>query len=306
MTELIARTRIALSLKPDFTEGRWEWSLAGEGFTLTGSVPARDREDAVLLALGASYDSLRDRGPVQLVVSLPASARLWAYAGDVAAHFAGVTLVPFKDTDTELRATAMKALNAQPLTAPAVPMQRVPDGPLTVATDGSASRGRIGWGWVTDDGRHDCGSATPTVKACTRRIQPAYAELRAISEAIAALPGRDLVIRSDCQPAVTLVRDWIAGVDRMPFGYDATHHDADRRGGLRWMQKQVRAEAHRIDIGWVRGHAGDPLNEAADSLAKLARRATEGTWGFAPADVPERARAIADAFVGHHQPAAAA
>ena len=34
--------RIALSLKPDFTAGRWDWSLAGEGFSLTGSVEAQE------------------------------------------------------------------------------------------------------------------------------------------------------------------------------------------------------------------------------------------------------------------------
>ena len=75
------------------------------------------------------------------------------------------------------------------------------------------------------------------------------------------------------------------------------------------MQEQVRKEAPRLDIGWVRGHAGDALNEGADSLAKLARRAAEGTWGFGPDDVPARARAIADAFAGpdsHSQPATAA
>ena len=63
------------------------------------------------------------------------------------------------------------------------------------------------------------------------------------------------------------------------------------------------ARRHRIDIGWVRGHAGDPLNEGADSLAKLARRAAEGTWGFTADDVPGRAREIADAFATAHQTA---
>ena len=40
---------------------------------------------------------LRARGPVQLVVSLPPTARLWAYADEVSTHFAGVTLVPYTD-----------------------------------------------------------------------------------------------------------------------------------------------------------------------------------------------------------------
>ena len=67
------------------------------------------------------------------------------------------------------------------------------------------------------------------------------------------------------------------------------------------MQEQVRREAHRIEFGWVRGHVGDSLNEGADSLAKLARRATEGTWGFTPADVPTRAQSIAEVFATDHR-----
>ena len=79
-----------------------------------------------------------------------------------------------------------------------------------------------------------------------------------------------------------------AAATELPDGYVATHHTAVKRGGLLWMQEQVRTEAPRLDIGWVRGHAGDPLNEGADSLAKLARRAAEGTWGFTADDVPQR------------------
>ena len=87
------------------------------------------------------------------------------------------------------------------------------------------------------------------------------------------------------------------GGDRLPAGYSATHYTAAvRRSGLLWMQQQVLREAHRIDICWVQGHVGDALNEGADSLAKLARRAAEGTWGYAADDVPDRAKAIAEAF----------
>lgn len=92
----------------------------------------------------------------------------------------------------------------------------------------------------------------------------------------------------------------------MPDGYDVTHHTAATRGGLVWMQEQVRREARRIDLGWVRGHAGDALNEGADSLAKLGRRASEGTWGYTHDDVPARAQAIAAAFATDHSRQAAA
>ena len=54
------------------------------------------------------------------------------------------------------------------------------------------------------------------------------------------------------------------GADRLPVGYVATHHTATKKGGLIWMQEQVRREAHRIEFGWVRAHVGDSLNEGAD------------------------------------------
>jgi ribonuclease HI len=287
--------RIALSLKPDFASGRWAWSLMGECFGSTGTVRAQGREDAVLCALAAAYPALRTRVPADVVVSLPPTARLWSFVVEVEVHFSGVSLVPCTDADAPLRAAAMRMLSpVQPVVAP-------PTGSLTVATDGSATRGRIGWGWLAEDGRHGHGTEAPSTRLCVRRKHPVLAELRAISEAITALPHRDLVVRTDCRPAISLVEEWMGGGDRVPDGYVATHHTAVKRGGLLWMQEQVRTQAPRLDIGWVRGHAGDPLNEGADSLAKLARRAAEGTWGFTAADVPRRAREIAAAFTTAHQ-----
>jgi ribonuclease HI len=295
--------RIALSLKPDLASGRWQWSLAGEGFSATGAVDARDREDAVICALGAAYGELAVCGPVSVVVALVESARLWSFTEELEALFSGVTLTPYTDADHALRAAALAALEP----APAVPTQRDPLPALSVATDGSASRGRVGWGWLASDGQHDLGSKKPAKEECDRRGHVVLAELRAISEAIAALPGRPLKIRSDSKVAIGLVREWMQGSDRLPGWYAAAHYSATRRGGLPWMQQQVRKEAHRIDICWVRGHAGDALNEGADSLAKLARRAPEGTCGFTTDDVPARAKAIADAFAPErHQLATAA
>lgn len=283
--------RIALSLKPDFTNDRWGWSLAGTGVSLTGSVEAHDREDAVVCVLAAAHADLLAGGPATVVLSLAENARLWSFTADLERHFCGVTLTPYTEADRDLRDAAIAALKPAP-----PPQAETPLSALTVATDGSAHRGRIGWGWLAHDGQHGQGTARPPREECGRRGHVLLAELRAISAAISALPHRPLEIRSDSKAAIALVHEWARGGDRLPSGYAATHHLASRRGGLLWMQEQVRTHQHRIDIAWVRGHVGDSLNEGADSLAKLARRASEGTWGFTAADVDRRAQEIADAF----------
>ena len=42
-----------------------------------------------------------------------------------------------------------------------------------------------------------------------------------------------------------------------------------------WRRVLDAAERHEIDWRWVRGHAGDAMNERADRLATAARRALE-------------------------------
>jgi ribonuclease HI len=292
MTETRQAARVALSLKPVAGTNRWCWSLAGEGINCTGTVSARDREDAVVCSIAAAYADLTADGPVDIVVSLPVRARLWALSQELADVFAGVTVRPFTDADAALRVAAIRAL--EPTAAVAV--DEGPRPGLTVATDGSAAHRRIGWGWLAVDGQHGYGSASPSRRSCATHSLAVLAELRGISAAIDGVPGRDLLILTDSRAAITLVREWIAGGDRVPPGYPTTQLGASAMGGLLRIQKQVRRDAHRIDIRWVRGHAGDPLNEGADSLAKLARRHAEGTWGFTAEEIPGRARSIAEAF----------
>lgn len=284
--------RIALSLRPELGTGRWGWSLAGEGFSRTGSVSARDREDAAVCSIAAAYVDLRSLGPVEVVVSLPVRARLWALSHELSGVFVGVTVVPYDDADVALRLRAMQAL--EPESAVDARTRKLP--PLTVATDGSAAHRRIGWGWLAGDGRHGYGAAAPSRRSCTARTLPVLAELRGISAAVQGLPGLELTIHTDSRAAMHLIRSWIAGEDRLPPGYTAGPHAASVNGGLIHIRDQMRREAHRIDIRWIRGHDGDPLNEGADSLAKLARRHAEGRWGLTDDEIPTRAASIATAF----------
>jgi ribonuclease HI len=40
-----------------------------------------------------------------------------------------------------------------------------------------------------------------------------------------------------------------------------------------WQRLLAAAKPHEVDWKWVRGHAGDPMNERADQLATAARQA---------------------------------
>jgi ribonuclease HI len=43
-----------------------------------------------------------------------------------------------------------------------------------------------------------------------------------------------------------------------------------------WQRLLAAAAPHEVDWRWVRGHAGDPMNERADKLATAARQAIHG------------------------------
>ncbi|WP_142062301.1 RNase H family protein [Pseudarthrobacter sp. B4EP4b] len=86
-----------------------------------------------------------------------------------------------------------------------------------------------------------------------------WAELKAIHAAITHHPGKDLLVLSDSQGAVAFA--------------NGTAIPAQAR--MRRLAAQIQAlRADRaIEITWVRAHNGHPLNEAADAMARHARRA---------------------------------
>lgn len=282
--------RMALTVKPRFGEGDWVWAAAGESVVRQGAVPATNREDAVLQALAVLHRSRAARTELTVLVSLASTARLWDYTGDIAAAFPGLVVERCTDAERQLLAKAMQTLDA--------PGELRPRdlSPLVVATDGSAHRGHLGWGWLAEDGQHDLGSLTPARTVCRPTTLPVLAELRAICAVLTAQPDRPLIIRTDCQRAIRLITDWAKGRDRVPAGYTANTHTSAAKGGVAWMQQVIRGNAHRFELEWVRGHAGDPLNEGADSLAKLARRRLEPLWGITAQEVPSRAASIATTF----------
>ncbi|MDR7311839.1 ribonuclease HI [Nocardioides luteus] len=274
---------------------KWDWVLTGPQLQSAGSLGARGIEDAIIAAVGAAYDSLERLAPVQVVVALPSNSRFWMLTDEIAAAFPGITVVPFvEEQDAAIRADAVEALAIH---------RTGPLPPLVVATDGSAHRGFIGWGWLAGDGQHGFGRQAPNARIRDPHSLVVLAELQAIAEAVRALPHRTLTIRTDSRVALALIEDWLRGELSMPKGYE-TEHRAEL-AGLNRMHDDLCRESGRLSFEWVRGHVGEALNEGADSLAKLARRFAEGTWGLTAEEIPGRARAIAETFSGPMAPRSA-
>ena len=131
------------------------------------------------------------------------------------------------------------------------------------------------------------------------------AELRAIDDAVRKVPGRRLNIFCDNSYAVSMARKWMDGQQILPEGY-RTERAAGKTAGLLIAQRRLHLNRARIDIRWTRSHQGEPLNEGADALARLASRYIRGDSGLSPTEYRRRARGLAEAFAAEfcasHEP----
>lgn len=176
------------------------------------------------------------------------------------------------------------------------------DVPMTwVATDGSVQGSYTGWGWLASTGdygldgfRHYTGQIGAEVVLIS--------ELRAIAAAVRALENRRLTIWVDSKSAVAMVKRWMAGDVVLPKGYTAQRRQgriAGRMGkpaGLVLAQEMIRASRSRLTVEWTPGHRGEPLNEGADALARLACRSAAAGTTVAAGDNERRANGLAEAF----------
>lgn len=80
-----------------------------------------------------------------------------------------------------------------------------------------------------------------------------------------------ITIRTDSQLVVKGMNDWIAGWQAK--GWKGANKKPIANRDL-WEQILVLAESKNITWQWVKGHAGDPLNEKVDGLAEAAARRT--------------------------------
>jgi ribonuclease HI len=149
-------------------------------------------------------------------------------------------------------------------------------GPLVAATDAGYKAKTAGMAFVVSDGRWGLRRWVRTP-----RLDPTgpsavlIAELRAVAYLCESPHGRlpdELLM--DSASAIKYLRIWQAGdVSRMPPGYSLRQRWGHPTGEPTLVRlARIMANNSGIVIAHVYSHTGHPLNEAADSLASIARR----------------------------------
>jgi len=137
---------------------------------------------------------------------------------------------------------------------------------ITAAADGSAlgNPGPNGWAWYIDDDNWAAGGSPHGTNN--------QGELRAVLELLRATAGTDekLLIECDSRYVIDSVTKWMPGWKRRGWrksdGGPVLNRDL-----LEGIDEAIRGRD--VEFSWVKGHAGHPLNEAADERANAAAKA---------------------------------
>lgn len=138
---------------------------------------------------------------------------------------------------------------------------------ITAAADGSAlgNPGPNGWAWYIDDENWAAGGSPHGTNN--------QGELRAVLELLQATvgaAGEKLVIECDSRYVIDSVTKWMPGWKRKGWrksdGGPVLNRDL-----LEGIDEALRGRD--VSFTWVKGHAGHPLNEAADQRANAAATA---------------------------------
>ncbi|MEV7632984.1 ribonuclease H [Microbacterium sp. NPDC089318] len=137
---------------------------------------------------------------------------------------------------------------------------------ITAAADGSAlgNPGPNGWAWYIDDDRWAAGGSPHGTNN--------QGELQAVLELLRATAGVDekIVIECDSRYVIDSVTKWMPGWKRRGWR-KADGAPVLNRDLLEGIDEAMRGRD--VEFSWVKGHAGHPLNEAADERANAAAKA---------------------------------
>ncbi|WP_210650079.1 ribonuclease HI family protein [Nocardioides sp. SYSU D00065] len=157
---------------------------------------------------------------------------------------------------------------------------------IIAAADGSAlgNPGPAGWAWYVDD---DCWASGGWPHGTNN-----MGELMAVLDLLQQTAHLDDELRVYCDSTyvINTVTKWMAGWKRRGWrkGDGKPVMNVELVKGL-----DAAMQGRRVDFVWVKGHAGHPLNEAADRLANAAAVA------FREGRSPEPGPGMPDSTVAH-------
>ncbi|MGB3485880.1 MAG: RNase H family protein [Mycobacterium sp.] len=271
-----------------WAQGEFHFHAVDGTQSWAGTIDTPNPDAAVVEALSRIIPGDSQRARTRVLVRLPPSCETLRETATLAALVPGVSIDATADADHPLMRAAAVGLADDLLPTPPIDPT-----PLVVATDGSVRGTVTGLGWLASSGVYGLRRFRHS-RAQVGRSVALIAELRAIDEAVRKLPSRHLTILTDSLGALDMVRRWTVGDDVLPAGYTT-----ERRSGVAGLvkaQRRIRAHQHRIDVQWVKGHQGHPLNEGANALARLASGNARRGGGLTRAGYRQRAAGMAEAF----------
>lgn len=138
---------------------------------------------------------------------------------------------------------------------------------VKIYTDGSCSAGAGGWAAIIQATNYHyelCGGATQTTSL--------RMELTAIVSALQSLRTPcSVIVYTDCQFIANILssgklHSWKERGWRCTTGDEVTNADL-------WKVLFELTQYHTVELTWVKGHSGHPLNDRCDKLAKAQMRA---------------------------------
>lgn len=135
---------------------------------------------------------------------------------------------------------------------------------LIIGTDGSSrgNPGPAGWAWVVNKHAYQCGS----IPRATSNV----AEMTAVHRALLSVPDHvDVVVLTDSELTGNTLMKWAKGWRRAGW-VKRDGSPVKNRELIEQVLDVIESRPGKVTLEWVRGHAGHPLNEAADRLATQA------------------------------------